>query len=60
MDIEFTIESNIDTNKLLYAQSQAQAGLLSNGPHEELELFEELTGFNTNHWREEINNNLSN
>ena len=27
---------------------------------EELELFEKLTGFNTNHWREEINNNLSN
>ena len=40
----FTIESNIGTNKLLYAQSQAQAGLLSNGPHEELESFEQVNG----------------
>mgnify|MGYP000266664033 CR=1 FL=1 len=40
----FTIESNKGTNKLLYAQSQAQAGLLSNGPHEELESFEQVNG----------------
>ena len=40
----FTIESNISTNKLLYAQSQAQAGLLANGPREDLELFEQVNG----------------
>jgi glucose-6-phosphate isomerase len=40
----FTIKSNKSTNKLLYAQSQAQAGLLSNGPHEELESFEQVNG----------------
>ena len=40
----FTIESNKSTNKLLYAQSQAQASLLSKGPHEELELFEQVNG----------------
>ena len=40
----FTIESNKGTNKLLYAQSQAQSGLLSNGPHEALESFEQVNG----------------
>jgi glucose-6-phosphate isomerase len=40
----FTIDSNKGTNKLLYAQSQAQAGLLSNGPHEELKSFEQVNG----------------
>ena len=29
---------------MLYAQSQAQASLLSNGPHEELESFEQVNG----------------
>ena len=42
--IFFTINSNKSINKLLYAQSQAQAGLLSNGPHQELESFEQVNG----------------
>ena len=29
---------------MLYAQSQAQAGLLSNGPNKELESFEQVNG----------------
>ena len=40
----FTIESNKSTNKLLYAQSQAQAGLLANGPHEDLKSYEQVNG----------------
>jgi len=40
----FTIESNKDTNKLLFAQSQAQSSLLANGPHEDLALHEQVNG----------------
>jgi glucose-6-phosphate isomerase len=40
----FTIESNKDTNKLLYAQSQAQSSLLANGPHKDLKSFEQVNG----------------
>ena len=40
----FTIESNKGTNKLLFAQSQAQAGLLSNGPNKDLNSFEQVNG----------------
>ena len=40
----FTIKDNKESNKLLFAQSQAQAGLLSNGPHEDLKSFEQVNG----------------
>ena len=40
----FTIEANKDTNKLLFAQSQAQSSLLANGPHKDLELHEQVNG----------------
>ena len=40
----FTIEENKDTNKLLFSQSQAQSSLLANGPHEDLELHEQVNG----------------
>ena len=40
----FTIESNKDTNKLLFAQSQAQSSLLANGPHADLALHEQVNG----------------
>jgi glucose-6-phosphate isomerase len=40
----FTIENNKNTNKLLYAQSQAQASLLANGPHIDLKPFEQVNG----------------
>ena len=39
-----TIEANKDTNKLLFAQSQAQSSLLPNGPHKDLELHEQVNG----------------
>ena len=40
----FTVESNKDSNKLLYAQSQAQSNLLANGPHRDLKSFEQVNG----------------
>ena len=40
----FTIEQNKHTNKLLFAQSKAQSSLLANGPHEDLELHEQVNG----------------
>ena len=40
----FTIESNKNANKLLYAQSQAQFNLLANGPNKELKSFEQVNG----------------
>ena len=40
----FTIEDNKKLNKLLYAQSHAQAGLLANGPREDLKSFEQVNG----------------
>ena len=40
----FTIEANKDTNKLLFAQSQAQSSLLANGPHKDLEMHEQVNG----------------
>jgi len=40
----FTIQSNKAVNKLLYAQSQAQSGLLANGPHKSLKSFEQVNG----------------
>ena len=40
----FTIESNKDSNKLLYAQSLAQSNLLANGPHKDLKSFEQVNG----------------
>ena len=40
----FTIEANKDTNKLLFAQSQAQSSLLASGPHKDLALHEQVNG----------------
>ena len=40
----FTIKDNKESNKLLFAQSQAQAGLLANGPHKDLKSFEQVNG----------------
>jgi glucose-6-phosphate isomerase len=40
----FTIESNKDSNKLLYSQSQAQSNLLPNGPHKDLKSHEQVNG----------------
>ena len=39
-----TIEANKNTNKLLFAQSQAQSSLLANGPHKDLEMHEQVNG----------------
>ncbi|MDB2448162.1 hypothetical protein N9W93_03355 [Gammaproteobacteria bacterium] len=40
----FTITDNKETNKLLYAQSQAQSNLLANGADAELQEFEKVNG----------------
>jgi glucose-6-phosphate isomerase len=40
----FTIESNKNSNKLLYAQSKAQYSLLSNGPKKNLKSHEQVNG----------------
>ena len=39
-----TIEDNKDSNKLLYAQSQAQSNLLANGSSEHFKLHEQING----------------
>ncbi len=39
-----TIEENKNSNKLLYAQSQAQSNLLANGPNESLKSYEQVNG----------------
>ena len=40
----FTTENNKDSNKLLYAQSQAQSNLLANGPNKDLKSHEQVNG----------------
>jgi glucose-6-phosphate isomerase len=40
----FTIKDNKESNKLLFAQSQAQSNLLANGPNKDLKLHEQING----------------
>ena len=40
----FTIKDNKESNKLLFAQSQAQSNLLASGPNEDLKLHEQING----------------
>ena len=40
----FTIKDNKQSNKLLFAQSQAQSNLLANGPNKDLKLHEQING----------------
>ena len=40
----YTLEDNIETNKLLYAQSHIQSNLMANGKNEDLNSFEQVNG----------------
>ena len=40
----FYIKDNKDSNRLLFAQSQAQSYLLANGPNKDLKLLEQING----------------